>query len=1297
MERSGKKRVRIDDTVTEIRSARQYSPPTNRQSNPLIPVHILDEAFQRILLVSVFVLIQAWKLYDAMLLNTIADDSVVGSSLSRMTFVLKYLLIDGLFLWFLPILNLQYLSFSPLVTLLFTLILNLFNILLASKLNMSLFMVVVGPYFKSLKPSKELTVAGDAINPKVIDMDSHFKGKYTIQYLPDSLAKFNVFDLHSVCQDPEEKIPFQIPIEFNTTTDLGLLEIQYTSPENKVSQIVFQESDLHKLINKDYSHLKSNKKYVKDDYRVFYLEIPVREPGSYKISIVRDKSGTNMRYVQNEFSFAYCPGASFILPKSYASDTNNKACVGFKLDDLSMKLPLITFYGSPPLVTKIGTTINGKSNKVIDAEISLETLDTLKFNFTSQFSHKITRNSLEQEILKDPKMFNVKESSTIQFQILEIKDSLGNVKRYNPQSDSSDLRYNLNLLTKPSLRLIDMDSSKKLLVNGTKDLSFATSSNIREQLPFTAYYAYESVINPELSFNFSHKFSTFADLQKGISVSNPGIYKLLRVSGKYCECEVQPSAINLETILPPSLEIQAEPLVDNCVGMTGYNFKFNAKGSAPFTVEYSVYQNSSSGTLRPLPGPNGRIKRLLKSSSNDFDFAYKPPGEGNYVVRFEAIRDYDYYDSPTLLNEKEHTYSTYFKQRSKVSFFDRQSNGLQKTINLCKGESTRVPVYFTGSFPFTFDYSLIDKNSGKNILTKLNQKAYSRLFEIDTKDITFGGIFDVVLANVVDANSCATDFDGKEKVQIVARSDVPEISFDVKQQVSYHKIVEGDFIDIPLSTRFFKSKSGTVEFEVSNLENLNDKRTETVQVSTHMTISKPGIYKLVSFTDGKCHGKISDIEKAIHVSFHPRPQIRADADKSITQSSSTNESLLLISGCQGCKRQATVHFEGKGPFMVDYEIKFPSGKTDSRTMTSDKSKLLIDLPTDNSGLYEHRFKRIFDGLYTRSKSPDRGFKPQIISYEVLPAPSIVFEKMDVLKLCEASLSKYINELDSLSISVSGKAPFSAQIMLIGDSLEKKFTIENINGPTINLNDAVDSKNVPIWKYLKQGEYELSITQVSDSNRCEKKTQNLSTLILSISPAPDVTKFDQSKSYYCVGDHVGYDLLGEPPFTLSYEFQGTYHKAQTTNEFRRLAAKPGIIHVSSMEDSSAGKCMVNIEPSSQKYKDLEIVIHDLPSVEVNHGDYISQNIHEGDQTELKFSFTGTPPFSITYVRTLDPNVKAKRTKNSKLHKGVNKIIETQTINNIKDHEYTVMVGLEGTYEAIEVKDKYCMAKREFSYE
>jgi nucleoporin POM152 len=43
------------------------------------------------------------------------------------------------------------------------------------------------------------------------------------------------------------------------------------------------------------------------------------------------------------------------------------------------------------------------------------------------------------------------------------------------------------------------------------------------------------------------------------------------------------------------------------------------------------------------------------------------------------------------------------------------------------------------------------------------------------------------------------------------------------------------------------------------------------------------------------------------------------------------------------------------------------------------------------------------------------------------------------------------------------------------------------------------------------------------------------------------------------------------------------------------------------------------------------IHPIPTAQVSEGDSVVVDIREGDQTEIIFSFTGTPPFAFTYSR------------------------------------------------------------------
>lgn len=1274
MDSSPRKKVRIDDKVTEIKSKNYHE---NLREDPLIPFEIVDEAFQRIFILSLFILLQSWKIYDLIGLN-VGSEVAIG----KFSFVFKYAMLEGVFFWFLPILNVSYLTFSPIMTLLITIIFNIINILIINKLNVSLVATVVAPLVHNLQNQKELSLSGERISPN-IDIDSHFSGKYTIHYLPDSLAKFNVFGLENVCQG-SDKEPFQIPIQFNTTTDVAFLEIEHTSPLNTVSYHQYGESQINKLLKRDYSHLRAHKNFVKDDDRVFYMEIPVKEPGTYRIKKIRDRRGSSMRYVQNEFSFASCPQGQFSVPKSVSNNFNNKICVGKVADDTTMKLPLIMLDGAPPMTAKILASFKGKKVKVIESTIKEDS----SLNVTGYYSHKLTRNLLEQEVIKDPSILKVSESGSLEFQLLEVKDSLGNVKKYNPQADTPDLRYSLDLLTKPSLRLIDMESSRPLLVNGTKGLSFAASKNIVEQFPITARFNFEDPVDSLRSYNFTHIFKDLNDMRNGVQVANPGHYKLLSVIGNYCDCEVQDSVITFETVEPPSLSVDAKPVMDKCVGMTGYNFKFEAQGKPPFAVEYSVYLNSS-GSLRPLLS-QGRSVQVLRSDDSKFEFDYKPPGEGSFVIIFKSIRD-AYYKSPISLDESKHTYLTYFKQRSRVSFFDRPGS-VTKVLRSCQGESNLVPVHFNGHFPFKFDYSIVD-STGKAIVSKVGQVADGKLFEINTDGIS-GGSYDVVISNIADGIGCTVDYNVAEKVQIITRSDTPQVSFDTSSDVVEHKIVEGDYVDIPLKvvSSTGRSQNDKIEYEVT--ENGITKK-GVINGMNSLRIRNPGVYKLSSFVNGGCKGSISS-DKTIHVSFYDKPSLSVKASPDLVDPSSVKDNIILKSGCQGCKRDISLDIKGKGPFVIEYEIKFPSGKTDFRTMTVERNTLDIKLSTSQSGIYQHVFKGVYDQLYTKEKVGRSRVTLPSVSYSVYESPLVEFSKASTVLLCEASLGGKVTELSKLPIALRGQAPFKIDLSISGENMKpKSLSLDDISLDNLDLNNVLDSKGEYIWKNLKQGEYVIKIEKVEDVNGCiGKDFSHFNQLVISVTPAPDISPF-KSKKHFCVGDHVGYDLVGAAPFNLHYTFNNNTYNSQTEAEFRRLAAKPGIIQVTGIEDSSAGRCLIDIEPNSQKANDLELTIHDLPSVEINQGDSIIQDIHEGDLTEMKFTFTGTPPFTVTYVRTLDPSSTAKRSKNSKYQKSREKITETTTVKDIWEYNYSVNVGLEGTYEAIEIRDAYCVAKKDIN--
>lgn len=81
---------------------------------PVIPVDIIDAPTQRLYAIIFFLGLQLWKMRDAHALYSGAEDD----SISELTFMLKWVAFDGMFLWLLPWLRIPWLTYAPVSTLL---------------------------------------------------------------------------------------------------------------------------------------------------------------------------------------------------------------------------------------------------------------------------------------------------------------------------------------------------------------------------------------------------------------------------------------------------------------------------------------------------------------------------------------------------------------------------------------------------------------------------------------------------------------------------------------------------------------------------------------------------------------------------------------------------------------------------------------------------------------------------------------------------------------------------------------------------------------------------------------------------------------------------------------------------------------------------------------------------------------------------------------------------------------------------------------------------------------------------
>lgn len=1205
--------------------------PLVTESTLLIPPDLLDHASQRLFVVSFFILIQAWKIYDLVLLKSVANSLEPLTQLSSFTFVVKYAIIDGLYLWILPVLEIPQLVFTPLRTLMLTVVMNVITIALMSSFTTPLLSVVVLPVWNTVFKHNELTILGDTINAAaVVDMDSYFKGTLTIHYLPDSSARFNPFHFDRSCLDIGQA--FQMPIEFNTTTDLGYLQLSHYTPGNQVKLLNYSGNALKKLVKKDYGYLLKYSEYKRDP-RISYIEIPLKEPGLYKINSVTDLHRNSIRTYRSEFMISLCPQAKYSYPPRYTTPVR---CLSSQ-DPFT--LPLVDYNGILPATFRFTAKLNGKHVKTFNTTIGEKPAKGVKKDLSWLEAQEISRNILEQEIAHHP-LTNLQEG-TLEFQLNEVIDYLGNSKKYNPGSRDQDVWFEYQLKRSPVVGL--SIGSTELLVGRNKDIKLKGQLH-ESEFPVSVVISFVGV-SELLSYNISQTFKNHGDWSRGVIVDKPGNYKLISAKSKFCECEIKLNEIKLTLATPPTAEIAAKAILDKCVGTTGYTFDLTLAGKAPFSVQYHVYRNQSSGLI-PVPSSQGVTARYLKTKDTKYSFTFSPPAEGNYVIVFNELKDANYFDHPVKFDERKYTYLTYFKQISKVGF----GKGRPHQISTCSGAMSKIPLHFTGNGPFSFKYDFIDltgKKLGKTVtVTDVSE------YEIVTPALLNGKSFNVVLSALKDKFSCGGVVDEQEVYTIKSRGDIAELKLSGK---SSYTIVEGDTVDIPLvlTSSVGRSNSDKVTYLFTNAEGTVIHRAVHGGAQS-LRVKEAGVYSLVSFENSGCGGTVTS--QNIEIKYHPKPELTVTSDNIMKQHVDGDLAMHLNLICQNCEQPIKLLLVGSAPFVVDYEIELPHG-LEQKTMSVETHELIINLPSKASGLYKHRFTAMYDKLYTRQKHT-----PNLLAslqYSVHELPNVRFPS-ETSQICENQLKKLVR----VPLEFSGAYPFTFHGTLTHELTgeEEEIVLEDITQPFIEIS-----------KVSKLGEHILTVRELIDGNGCKRQAfDELNRFVVSVTPMPGIVA--SSKQHFCVGDHITYNLTGSPPFNIFYLFNGKKQRADKLYSFERLASKPGILNVNGIEDH---KCLVEFDHQ----ENLTRYIHDLPSVEINKGDYLIEDIHEGEQIELKFSFTGAPPFTLTYVRTVEGKSKKRRV-----------VVETHTVEEIWEHEHSVLARLEGTYEAIEVKDAYCKASK-----
>lgn len=1252
---------------------------------PLIPESVLDSATQRLFMVSAFVLIQAWKAYDAYILRNDDLRSLVLNSRKftlispEWVFFIKYSFLDSIFVWLSSELKIPKLTLKPIGSILVLGLLLVLDCSLVLDIQIPTFSVLMSSIWKQLFPQKELTIEEQLVDSDtVVDQSAHFKGKMTLRYAADSSIDMNPNE-NNFCLDLYQGKSVEIPVMYETTNELDYLQLKHRDLNNGIDYLNFTHRQIKKMITKlpslnddDYDPASAN---------LHMLKVPLTRPGSYAIHAAYDSKGKAIKQQKSIVFVSVCPEASFDH-----RDVAEK-CVGDELGNIS-----INVLGVAPLTLYYEEEINGKSSHIPKSVLVPD-----ESNFKSPL---LSRDLYTGKKRKHPLRFSRSDMANISwararnvvvpigkrslektgdyaYTINKVIDGFGNIVNYESPKSSKDTYVFVKAHPLPTISLVDSRPDIPILINNRKylDVKLSHIPCVSCEAPYTVVFKHtpENGGEPTIftkSFDFNNNARILAD--------KPGTYSIETASSKYCGCRLGSSFLNIRQAKMPNVHVSMDPIVDKCVGTTGFKFNFEFVGSAPFEIGYQISKLDPNDSKRVIS--TERIDKIY-SESTVLEYNFDPPSEGSYAIEFISLSD-KYYQNQVRFQNHEHRYITYFKQRPRA-YFNKYSK--VRKLDACNGGSAKVSLTLEGKAPFNVAYNLIYPDY--RVKTFELEKIVNSTVDIQTPALSNGGEYVLTLKRVTDSSNCLVDFKGSE-VHINVRNDVPHLRFASGKDL--FSLIEGKRLNIPLNAESDSDISLTYQYEpFGGKAHLIH---TTIDPTDGLTVEKEGKYTLVSFDQDGCPGDITN-KTSMTVKYLPKPTLK------LVGLNKMGDAFKAKTVCENGGGLLNFIASGVGPFIIKYDIRYPDGSYEHKTEQQANKKFSLQLRTEKSGTYQWVVKGIYDSVYSLDTlgylESQRlyHFEPIRITNEVdaLPKAHIV-NANDDFKTCISSLS-HIKQLRPVKLALQGKLPMDVRLKISNDQ-KGTSEIMKLNRLQSHVVDVYS-----IYEKMGLGTYYVSVIGVKDASGCISNEFESQRLTIQVNDVPKISHLIEESSviseygqkvrekmnseeasvtnFYCVGDYITYMLNGVPPFTVYYVFNGRKQVAKVnSNYFKRRASQQGEMKILAISDSSSENCMANFSSTTvfDMRPDLKAKVVDLPSVEIVTGD---EDIYEGEQTNITMRFTGQPPFKLTYVRT-DLS-------------GEGKIVETEVVDNIQDYEYQIEASMEGTYEALEIQDAHCIAR------
>ncbi|KAL2268107.1 hypothetical protein VTJ83DRAFT_2953 [Remersonia thermophila] len=1230
-------------TPAPLPVAPQQRPGPRASSTPVIPLNILDAPTQRLYALGVYAALFAWKFYDWA--------QLVEEETESFWLFLKWLGIDFVFLFGLPELRIPWLELSQM----FVVVAFFFHVAFDWMLMFNIGFPWQAWLFGFVRVFYDREVAISEHNVKIssiIHNTSLIMGRQIINILPEGSAVLNP-EHQSFCLGGDQKTA-ALPLFFNATIPVEVELIRTDLETNQNESIKLSRAQLRDI------ERKAKRESQDGDQPAVQYDYVVKKPGVYQLGRVLDEYKLEVNRKTPPTFVVPCPKA-WVGPVAQPG-----RCLG-DLSDVSLHVE-----GTPPLKIKYSRTINGKDHSFHFQSLqpdgfssplaglrSTSLLGPGDDDFSWARPHRVPVSLNE----------SMHVSGEWQYSVDEVQDAFGNVVKYEAGVDDVEAKPRPKHLVqsfvvkeRPHVRLEGCDLRRPLKVAKGESKELPVRFQIAGAGPEGTAHILTWLFSPidTLTESGDHgdvlSIGTYnaKNARDRPQISAPGLYTLRSVAAGSCEGEIQePSSCLLLNPLEPRLTLRAEEIPDTCAGNSiGLRVDMDLIGTPPFVVRYDVISNGQRRSERvTIPGLRYQMDLIPRTA-----------GHHKYV--FTHIGD-DIYSKGQKLAGPEYVLEQDVKPAA--SALIQHSTG---KMGSCLGDEVAADVLLLGEPPFTLEWEIIHDGRRKQHKAA---NIHENSFQIRTNPLTQGGEYTLGLTSVQDRRGCRNFL--QDELKISVRRQSPRAAFGQVEGKRKMLAVEGSAVRLPVRlTGEGPWKVFYTSSEVLDAEGKPKVAEATVKHDNgYLTVKGRGTYTLTDVWDNQCHGVVDAKAATFEVDWFARPRMSVVLSPGLVTEDEAGG--YKVEGvCEGDVSGFEVALQGTPPYTVEYEVRHRplqgSPSLSKKKFEASLGKEAIQADTSKAGLYTYKFTSLEDHLYSSRSSSNNngggggggGFQPLVVKQHVNRRPSASFAKPgQTFKYCK---SEQDNE-DGIPITLTGVAPFVLEIEIKHQSaaVPEIYRTPPISSRTYDL-------RIPRL-HLRLGTQQIRIRDVRDASGCHSAASadlgGASSVQVQLFEAPTIYPLE-TRTDYCVGERISYTLSGTAPFEVWYTFDGVERRAKSpTTSFRRVAESPGEFIITTISDK-ASECRAPVR--------IAKTIHPLPAVRVSQGKSVKVDIHEGGEVDILFEFFGTPPFEFTYTRSTNARKGQK-----------SQVLETR---HEISHEHTKVIraGLEGTYEVVAIKDKYC---------